>query len=149
MRMNIVRLAAVCLGIMAVACGGATTTHTANEPPPSTFAEQVKWGQTLYADKCASCHGDSGQGGSAPRVVGLTEGALPLEPPAGATVRKERFVTVADVGTFVAERMPPGRGGSLTSEEAFAILAFDLHANGIDLETKLDAAGAKALTIPR
>jgi hypothetical protein len=39
---------------------------------------------------------------------------------------------------------------SLSTEEYFAILAFDLEANGIDLGVqKLDAVLAKTLVIPR
>lgn len=132
-----------------VACGGGTASRTASSPPPATFADQVKLGGTLYGEECASCHGKGGEGGGAPRVVDLAKGALPLDPPAGSTLRKTQFTTVADVADFVVEKMPPGKGRSLTPEQYFAILAFDLHANGIDLETKLDTNVAKTLTIPR
>jgi mono/diheme cytochrome c family protein len=160
------------LALAIAACGGSTqeaTPETAHDvsgpaaPPaggemaapadqtaaPATFAEQVALGQTLYAANCAECHGASGEGGKAPRLVGLADGALPLDPPAGAKFRTGQFETVADVATFVAQNMPPNKGGSLTEEEYFAILAFDLKANGIDLEQKLDAALAATLTIPR
>jgi cytochrome c len=148
---------------LAVACGGANT----EAPPPSdassagpgagaaaaptNFSEQVALGQKLYADNCASCHGASGEGtGDAPRVVGLKEGALPLDPPASAKFRKTQFTTVMDVGAFVVQNMPPNKGGSLSTDQYFAILAFDLKANGIDLgDKKLDADLAKTLTIPR
>jgi mono/diheme cytochrome c family protein len=123
---------------------------TATAAPPATFAEQVAQGQTLYGQSCAGCHGDSGEGGAkAPRVVGLKEGALPLDPPADRKVRKSRFVTVADVATFAAANMPPGKAGSLTNDQYWAILAFDLHANGIDLPAPLTPAAAQTLTIPR
>jgi mono/diheme cytochrome c family protein len=42
-----------------------------------------------------------------------------------------------------------GPGGQLTADEYWAILAFDLHANGIDLDKKLTLDVAKVLTIPR
>ena len=85
----------------------------------------------------------------APRVVGLKEGALPLDPPATSKGRKERFVTVADVAGFVVANMPPKKGGSLSADQYWAILAFDLHANGIDLPAPLTPAMAGTLTIPR
>lgn len=117
---------------------------------PTSFAEQVALGQRLYAAKCAHCHGASGEGGEAPRVVGLSEGALPLEPPADRKARKAQFETVMDVAAFVVQNMPPNEAGSLETEEYFSILAFDLKANGIDLGTKkLDAELAKTLVIPR
>jgi cytochrome c len=117
--------------------------------PPTTFAEQVAAGQTLYGANCAGCHGDAGQGGKGPRVVGLAQGALPLDPPADRKFRKTRFVTVGDVADFVVANMPPGKGGSLPADQYWDILAFDLHANGIDLPHPLTAEAAKTLTIPR
>jgi cytochrome c len=117
--------------------------------PPATFAEQVAAGQTLYGANCAGCHGDAGQGGKGPRVVGLAQGALPLDPPADRKFRKTRFVTVGDVADFVVANMPPGKGGSLPADQYWDILAFDLHANGVDLPQPLTAEAAKTLTIPR
>ena len=133
-------------------CATAPATPAAAGPSaaaPATFADQVAAGQTLYAQNCASCHGDAGQGDKAPRVVGIKEGALPLDPPADRKYRKTRFVTVADVATFVVANMPPKKAGSLTADQYWAILAFDLHANGIDLPAPLTPAMAATLTIPR
>ena len=140
----------------------ATSSEPAAAPPPATpataqgaaapasFADQVAQGQTLYVNNCAKCHGDAGQGtDKGPPVAGIKDGALPLDPPAGRKYRKNRFVTVADVAGFVVANMPPGNAGSLTSAEYWAILAFDLHANGIDLPSPLTPEGAQTLTIPR
>ena len=158
---NVDALSWLVLGSLLVACGGAHPTEGGGasdpsgnggmESAPATFTEQVEQGQKLYGAHCASCHGPGGEGtADAPRLVGLKEGALPLDPPATAQVRKTQFKTVLDVGQFVVTNMPPNQGGSLTTEEYFSILAFDLKANGIDLgEQKLDAALAKTLTIPR
>ncbi len=117
---------------------------------PASFADQVAQGQRLYADNCAKCHGDAGQGtDQAPKVVGIKEGALPLDPPADRKYRKSKFVTVGDVAEFTVANMPPGKAGSLTADQYWAILAFDLHANGIDLQSPLTPEQAKTLTIPR
>jgi cytochrome c len=141
-----------------VACGGgapppAATGGAGGAPAtnaPATFAEQVAAGQALYGQNCASCHGASGEGKKAPAVVGLSTGALPLDPPATAKYRKGQFKTVADVADFVVKSMPPNAPGSLAEEQYWDILAFDLKANGIDLgDKKLDAALAKTLEIPR
>lgn len=139
------------------ACGGSAATEPPPETPgestkaaPQTFAEQVTLGQTLYGQKCAQCHGASGEGADGPRVVGLDKGALPLDPPGTAKFRKSQFKTVADVAEFVVKNMPPDAPGSLTTDEYFSILAFDLKANGIDLDKqKLDADLAPTLVIPR
>jgi mono/diheme cytochrome c family protein len=131
--------------------GCATTGSTPDESSSSaqTFPQQVAAGQALYGQHCSECHGSAGQGDTAPRLVGLKEGALPLEPPAERKVRKTQFVTVADVAGFVVQHMPPKKGGSLTADEYWAILAFDLQANGINLDGKLTPELAGTLTIPR
>ena len=117
---------------------------------PTTFEEQVELGGMEFAEHCAECHGDAGQGtDKAPRLVGLDQGALPLDPPASRQVRKEKFVTVADVANFAVMNMPPDDPGSLSTEEYLAILAFDLNANGIMLDQKLTLELAGTLTIPR
>ncbi len=115
---------------------------------PQSFAEQVALGGQVYGDRCAGCHGAAGEGAKAPAVVGLQTGALPLEPRADSK-RDTQFVTVADVASFVVATMPPKAPGSLSAEEYWAVLAFDLSANGITLEQKLTSELAATLTIPR
>lgn len=118
--------------------------------PSDAFANQAKAGGELYAAQCASCHGAHGNDGKAPPVVGLDKGALPLAPPPTAKMRKTQFKTVADVADFVVKTMPPKAPGSLSADDYYAILAFDLKANGIDLgDKKLDATLASTLEIPR
>jgi S-disulfanyl-L-cysteine oxidoreductase SoxD len=120
---------------------------------PASFADQVARGQTLFAENCAKCHGDAGEGGTgdikAPRLVGLAQGALPIEPPADRQFRKTRFVTVGDVADFAMAYMPPKKAGILADEEYLAVIAFDLQANGIKLDAPLTVAKAKELVIPR
>ena len=135
------------------ACATTSSTPSSTAAPsaaaPASFADQVAAGQTLYAQNCASCHGDAGQGGKAPRLVGLKDGALPLDPPADRKYRKGQFVTVADVANFAVANMPPNKAGTLTPDQYWAIVAFDVHANGIDLPTPLTPESASTLTIPR
>ena len=133
---------------LATACGASPPDAKNAAPPPATFTEQVAHGGELYGAHCSSCHGKGGEGtGNAPAVVGPT--ALPLDPPSGAKFRKSQFVTVADVAKFVVENMPADAPNSLSEEDYFSVLAFDLHANGIDLNEKLDGTLAASLTIPR
>src|SRR5215510_4721758 len=72
-----------------------------------TFEQQVEAGKVLYTLHCASCHGSHGEGDTAPRLVDLKQGALPLEPPSDRKFRTQRFVTVADVADFASRSMPP------------------------------------------
>jgi len=120
--------------LVATACGGS--------PPDAKSGEDA-------AQPSCKCHGKGGEGtATAPAVVGPT--ALSLDPPSGAKVRKSQFVTVADVADFVVQNMPADAPGSLSADDYFAALAFDLEANGIDLGVKkLDATVAARLTIPR
>ncbi len=96
--------------------------------------DQAAEGAKLYAKHCAKCHGDGGQGKKGPPLVGKE--ALPLDPPATAKLRKTQFHTAQDVAAFVAANMPPKKGGSLTTDQYYAILAFDLKANGVDVGGK-------------
>jgi cytochrome c len=149
-----------------IACGGgnesgpppsnaATPTTGAGQSsgtttPAATFADQVAEGQKLYAAKCGGCHGAGGEGKMGPKVVGLSSGALPLDPPSGAKERKVQFKKVSDVAGFVVKNMPPDAPGSLSQEQYWDILAFDLKANGIDLgDKKLTPELAATLDIPR
>lgn len=155
-----VMFASPLLTLCLIACGGSTPPAESPESeaaeaaaveksPPATFADQVAFGQKEYGEHCAKCHGSSGEGDKGPRVVGLDKGALPEDPPANAKYRKSKFVTVADVAGFVTKNMPPTAPGSLSEEEYWAILAFDLKANGIELDKKLDGSVASSLNIPR
>src|SRR5690348_10612580 len=97
--------------------------------------DQVAEGGQLFAKHCAKCHGDAGQGTKkGPPVVG--KNALPLDPPPGAKVRKTQFHTAQDVAAFVATKMPADKPASLTTDQYYDILAFDLKANGVDVTGK-------------
>ena len=129
---------------------GCTGEDSERQSAQQLLQEQVSLGADLYKRKCATCHGKSGEGTSdGPRLVGLDQGALPLEPPASAKLRNTSFVTVADVAEFVVANMPLGMSGSLSTDEYLSVLAFDLSANGIELDQKLTLDLAGTLEIPR
>lgn len=145
-------MAVLCGGLLA--CGGgaaATGAGTGGTTTPAVpTGDQVARGQALYGEHCAGCHGAAGEGkGKAPAVVGIAKGALPLDPRPGSK-RTTQFKTLADVAAYVKANMPPDAPGSLPDDQYFAILAFDLKANGVDLGGKtLDATLAPTLVIPR
>jgi cytochrome c len=120
--------------------GGAPASHASD-------TDQAAEGAKLYKKHCAKCHGDAGQGTKkAPPVVGKE--ALPLDPPAGAKVRKTQFHTAQDVAAFVAEKMPANNPASLTTDQYYDILAFDLKANGVDVSgKKIDPTTAAAIKL--
>jgi mono/diheme cytochrome c family protein len=132
-----------------IACGGGAAEQAGSAAPAAPAGgDQIATGQSLYADNCASCHGAGGEGkGNTPAVVG--KGALPLDPRPGSK-RGVQFKTVADVDGWVKANMPPKGAGTLSDDQYWAILAFDLKANGVDLSGKhLDGALAQTLVIPR
>lgn len=136
--------AAILVSILLGACGGSAGKPAAAPVPANS--SQVERGAGLYLEHCASCHGDGGQGSDdAPPVVG--EGALALHAPAGAK-RDVEFATAGDVFRWVRVAMPGDDPGSLSDEQYAAILAFALHANGVDMSTtSLDEAAADQIRL--
>jgi mono/diheme cytochrome c family protein len=134
---------AFCVALVA-GCAG----NPGPNAPSGGASSQVAQGQSLFGDRCASCHGSGGEGvvGKAPPVVG--KAALPLDPPPGAKKRKVQFHTAADVFAWVKVNMPGDAPGSLTDEQYAAVMAFDLKANGVDLTGKtVDATTAPTIVL--
>ena len=125
------------------ACGGAPPPSAASAKTPD---EQVSIGAQIFASKCAGCHGEKGEGSSAPKLVGA--GALPAQPASGSS-RTAQFSTAQDVFTFIRANMPPGDKGSLADDQYYAVLAFALKQNGVALQAKLDAGTAPGISLQR
>jgi cytochrome c len=123
--------------LLAIGCAhGAGGETSAGTVTAADAKSQAAAGGALYADHCAACHGDHGEGipGGAPPVVG--KNALPMDPPASAKYRKATFHTARDVYDFVKANMPAKAPGTLSQDQYLAITAFDLMANGVDLAGK-------------
>lgn len=90
-------------------------------PPGQGTASQ---GQVLYQARCAACHGEAGQGGPGGRLVGRG----PAWPDKTIGQYWPHATTVFD---YVRRAMPPDRPGSLTDDQAYALTAYLLHANGV------------------
>ena len=134
------------VGASALAVAGWATTSSASDTA-TTGTEQAAKGAKLFGKHCAKCHGNAGQGTKkAPPVVGAE--ALPLNPRPTAKVRKTQFHTAQDVAAFVSTKMPANKPGSLTTDEYYDILAFDLKANGVDVSNKkIDPTTAAAIKL--
>lgn len=133
--------AEACLVVVAV--GGCPARSpgvvTAGELP----VDQITRGAAVFSERCAGCHGPTGRGNeetAVPPIVGAD--ALPHHPPEDAKLRRATFSTAADVFLFVHVNMPLDRPGSLPMDDHWAVLAFALHASGIDL-------GGEPLTVER
>lgn len=131
--------------VLLFACGGGSKPSTTPAPGADPVAAQIERGKTLYVAKCASCHGDAGQGTEkGPVVVG--KDAFPQKPREGAK-RDVEFHTAADVFGWAIKAMPGDAPGSVPAEDMLAIFAFDLAANGVTLTAPLDGAAAQAIVL--
>ena len=94
-------------------------------PPGSGTAEQ---GSTVFAAKCAVCHGENGKGGSAAALIGgqpLTSG---IETAKTIANFWPYATTLFD---FTRRAMPWPRPRTLTNDEVYALTAFILAQNKI------------------
>jgi thiosulfate dehydrogenase len=86
-------------------------------PPPSPPNRER--GKTLYAAQCAACHGADGGG----RKDGATWMFPPLWGPASFT-NGAGMARVETAAAFVRFKMPLGRGGTLSVQDAYDIAAY-------------------------
>jgi len=142
------------VGLVALLSACRDTSHAPSSPaatPASasaTASQQIEHGSELFAANCAKCHGDAGQGTEdAPPLVG--KGALPLNPRPDQKLRKASFHTAMDVANFATKEMPPKASAraKLTTDDYWAILAFDLDANGVKLKEPLGPGNAKSIVL--
>jgi mono/diheme cytochrome c family protein len=157
-------------GLIVVGC--AATQLGATQADLARAQSQAKQGAAVFANQCAKCHGQRGEGiGNTPDVMG--PGALPEYPrntvsasdpaasdpqllqieaqarPAGAFWR-DPFHNAQDLFTFVSTRMPKANPGKLSQPDYWAVVTFLLSAQGASLPaTGLGPAAAKDIPIPR
>lgn len=139
-------LLAAGLTLAAPACTMSPPMYTVPPPPGAdTPLDQPGRGAEVYAQTCASCHGEHGEGTEG-HVALIGAAALPKDPPVTAKTRKGKLVTARDLFAFVKSEMPPLAPGSLDDAEAWAVVAHLLKENGVDLRGK-DLGEAQASTI--
>jgi alcohol dehydrogenase (cytochrome c) len=90
--------------------------------------QQAAEGKALFSVRCAACHGDAMQGGSAPALAGA-DFASGWSPDAVADWT-DSPPTVDDLDFVIRTTMPKGSAGKLRPEEYTAILAYILRQNG-------------------
>src|SRR5260364_147536 len=106
----------------------------------------VAAGRALFAEACAACHGDKGQGGAADALVG-GRGTLATAKPVKTIGSFWPYApTVFD---YVNRAMPFNAPQSLTPDQVYAVTAYLLFLNGIVSEdTTLDAASLAKVEMP-
>ena len=93
----------------------------------------VAEGATIYAAKCRSCHGASGEGGSAERLVGRESGAnfnFAMDPKLVKTVGNY-WPYATTLYDYTYRAMPFMEPGTLTPNETYALVAYLLALNKI------------------
>ena len=89
----------------------------------------VKQGEEIYLARCASCHGEFGQGaGRWPALAG-GQGSLKADRP-NKTIGSF-WPELAPLYDYIRRTMPWGNARSLTSDETYALVAFLLSLNDI------------------
>jgi mono/diheme cytochrome c family protein len=94
-------------------------------PPGSGNARA---GQIVFEQQCIRCHGAGARGGSAPELVGGTGPLSAARPDKTISLYWPSAATLFD---FNRHAMPMDRPGSLSNDEAYAVTAFLLHAEGL------------------
>jgi mono/diheme cytochrome c family protein len=92
----------------------------------------AKEGATIFAAKCALCHGPNAEGGKiGPRMAGTkadTESLTTLRPVRTVGGYWPFATTVWD---YINRAMPRNQGGTLSANEAYSLTAFILSKSGI------------------
>ena len=93
-----------------------------NLPPGSGRAVD---GGKVYAEKCAFCHGDKGQGGHAVRLIG----GPPKATLDGGKTIANYWPNATTLFDFIRRAMPFTQPRSLTDQEVYALVAYILAEN--------------------
>lgn len=108
-------------------------------------------GATIYASKCARCHGATGKEGPNDVLVGRVPGdgfPFAADPKVPHTIGNY-WPYATTVFDYVRRAMPTTAPGSLTNDEVYALTAFLLHANGIiEAGAVMDKASLPKVAMP-
>ncbi|MBI5811559.1 MAG: c-type cytochrome [Meiothermus silvanus] len=109
---------------------------------------RVEEGAKIYAEKCASCHGKSGEGYPFNRLVAEPFPITPeTESSQFAIGNYWQYPTT--LFDYIRRAMPYGNAGSLSADEVYALVAWLLYQNGItDGSQPLDAQTLPKVAMP-
>jgi cytochrome c len=102
-------------------------------------------GAAVYTRACAACHGADGSGGAVP--ASYPGFAALMAPAVVGTCALGRFANAAELLAYVRYDMPLEAPGSLSDEEARAVVALLLARNGIPAADPLTLARASAIDL--
>ena len=99
-------------------------------------------GRAIFATRCAKCHGEKGEGGDGPVLVG-GQGTLATPKPLKTVGSFWPYATT--LWDYVNRAMPFNQPGLLSHSQVYAVVAYVLHLNGIVGETQT----LNAKTLPK
>ena len=111
----------------------------------------VKDGETIYAARCASCHGKTGTEGPNDRLVGREPGdGFPFgrDPQRPKTIGSY-WPYATTVFDYIRRAMPPSAPGSLQSDEIYGLVAYLLFLNElVPADAVMDATSLPKVVMP-
>jgi len=112
----------------------ATTTTGAGEG--MTAQDLADAGEPVYAANCAMCHGENGEGGAGPAVI-------------GETVDLSKYTNAAELYVFIQTHALENGQATLTEEDILGVVAFLLVENDlVPPDTPLDIQALTTLQLP-
>jgi S-disulfanyl-L-cysteine oxidoreductase SoxD len=99
-------------------------------------------GQAIYAERCASCHGEKGED---PKYILLVGGARTLPADRARLTIGNFWQYATTLWSYIRRAQPFDEPGSLTPDQVYAVTAYLLHLNGIISEQ--DVMDAKTLPL--
>ena len=103
----------------------------------------AKEGETVYVEKCRSCHGPNATGSS------LHRGLVPLGNAKPVKIPFSLVPYATTVWDFINRAMPQSKPGSLTPDEVYAVTAYVLYRNDVITDTDvLDATSLPKVRMP-
>src|SRR5229473_8492642 len=107
----------------------------------------VKQGEATFAAKCQACHNEKGAGTPNDRLVG-GQGTLAGEKPPIKTVGSY-WPYATTLFDYIRRAMPFNESKSLTSDEAYGVVAYLLNLNGVIPESEtVNAQSLPKVTMP-
>lgn len=111
-----------------------------------TGSGSVGHGREVYAQQCASCHGDKGEGGVGDRLAG-GQGTIGTAKPVRTVGSYWPYApTLFD---YIRRAMPQNAPQSLSDDDVYAVSAYILNLNGlVGADATLDAKSLAAIRMP-
>jgi hypothetical protein len=114
-----------------------------NLPPGSGTVSQ---GREVFAQQCAACHGDKGEGGVGERLVG---GQGTIATPKPIKTVGSFWPYAPTLFDYIRRAMPQNAPQSLSNEDVYAVSAYILNMNGLlPADATLDAKMLSAIKMP-